>query len=76
MWWRAVFSSVQAGPVVTDNGGWLVDCDFGEVPDPAALEARLRALVGVVETGLFVGMAEMAYFGQEDGSVVLLRRCE
>ncbi len=64
----------KAGPVVTDNGGWLVDCDFGELPDPAALDAQLRAIVGVVETGLFVGMAQVAFFGREDGSVVELRR--
>jgi ribose 5-phosphate isomerase A len=45
---------------VTDNQGYILDCRFGEIPDPPALEARLRAIVGVTECGLFCGMAEMA----------------
>jgi ribose 5-phosphate isomerase A len=47
-------------PFVTDNGGQILDCRFGEIADPPALERRLRAIVGVMETGLFCGMAEMA----------------
>ncbi len=43
---------------VTDSGNAILDCDFGPIADPAALEAALRALVGVVETGLFVGRAQ------------------
>ena len=62
----------KAGPVVTDNGGFVIDCDFGEIADPAELDSRIRAIVGVVETGLFVGMATKCYFGQEDGSVTEL----
>jgi ribose 5-phosphate isomerase A len=57
------------GPVVTDNGNFVVDVDFGIVDDPAALENKFRNIVGVVETGLFVNMAVKAYFGNEDGSV-------
>jgi ribose 5-phosphate isomerase A len=64
----------KAGPVVTDNGGWIVDCDFGELSDPAAIDVKIRAIVGVVESGLFVGMAQVALFGKEDGSVVELKR--
>lgn len=60
----------KAGPVVSDNGGFIIDCDFGEIRDPARLEAQLRGIVGVVETGLFVGMASVAYFGQANGTVV------
>jgi len=61
----------KAGPVVTDNGNFIVDADFGAV-EPAAvagLHARLKLLPGVLETGLFPGMAVRAYFGCEDGSV-------
>jgi len=47
-----------AGPFVTDGGNAILDCDFGPIADPAALEQRLRAIVGVVETGLFVGRAQ------------------
>jgi ribose 5-phosphate isomerase A len=45
---------------VTDNQGYILDCRFGEIPDPPALEALLRAIVGVTECGLFCGMAELA----------------
>ncbi len=45
-------------PFLTDNHGYVLDCAFGEIRDPAALEARLRAIVGVTVTGLFVGMAD------------------
>jgi ribose 5-phosphate isomerase A len=44
-------------PVVTDNGNQLLDCRVGPITDGAALDATLRAIVGVVATGLFVGMA-------------------
>jgi len=61
----------KAGPVVTDNGNFVIDVDFGVVEPErvAALDAQLQAIVGIVETGLFVRMADKAYFGQEDGSV-------
>lgn len=59
----------KVGPVVTDNGNLLVDVDFGLVHDPVALEAKLSAMAGVVDTGLFINMASTAYFGMEDGSV-------
>ena len=45
-------------PFVTDNHGYVLDCAFGAIPDPAALEQQLRAITGVTVTGLFVGMAE------------------
>lgn len=59
----------KAGPVVTDNGGFIIDADFGKIAEPELLESKLRAVVGIVETGLFVKMACHAYFGEEDGSV-------
>jgi ribose 5-phosphate isomerase A len=42
---------------VTDNGNLILDAAVGAIPDPAALDATLRAIPGVVGTGLFVGMA-------------------
>jgi ribose 5-phosphate isomerase A len=44
-------------PFVTDNGNLILDCAVGTIADPAALDATLRAIPGVVGTGLFVGMA-------------------
>jgi len=62
------------GPVVTDNGGFILDVDFGTIEDPAAINNQLRGLVGVIETGLFIGMAERVYIGNADGSVSLENR--
>lgn len=68
--------AAKAGPVVTDNGHLVLDVDFGAgagLPRPAAdLHAAIKALPGVLETGLFPGMAHAAYFGEDDGSVTLV----
>jgi ribose 5-phosphate isomerase A len=55
------------GPVVTDNGNLVVDCEFGTVDDPAALAATLSSVPGVVEHGLFVGLADTVFVGSESG---------
>jgi len=54
-----------SGPYVTDNGNFILDVDFGTIDSPAELESELRAIPGVVETGLFIGMADTAYVGTE-----------
>ena len=59
-------------PYVTDEGHHILDCTFGAIVDPPALAARLHAIPGVVEHGLFVGMAEMALIGK-NGEVIRLR---
>ena len=60
-------------PFVTDEGHHILDCTFGEILDPAALANELDAIPGVVEHGLFIGMAEMALIGKDGGVVKLLR---
>ena len=55
------------GPVVTDDGNLVLDCEFGPIDDPAALAGALSSIPGVVEHGLFVGMADAVYVGSEDG---------
>ena len=55
------------GPVVTDNGNLVLDCAFGEIADPSALSATLSAVPGVVEHGLFVGIADEVHVGTESG---------
>jgi ribose 5-phosphate isomerase A len=59
--------------VRSDNGNLLVDGDFGAILDPAALAASLDGITGLLEHGLFVGMAEVAFVAQTNGSVVTLR---
>src|SRR5207248_8846655 len=60
-------------PYVTDEGHHILDCTFGEIADPPALAQKLCNIPGVVEHGLFIGMAEMAIVGK-DGRVVEVRR--
>ncbi|CAO3640062.1 unnamed protein product [Mucor fragilis] len=64
----------KAGPVVTDNGNFVVDADFGQLEDPASLLREIKLLTGVYEVGLFCQMAAMAYFGEQDGSVNVLKK--
>ncbi len=44
-------------PFLTDQGNIILDCDFGPIAEPAALDARLNSRAGIVEHGLFIGMA-------------------
>jgi ribose 5-phosphate isomerase A len=60
-------------PFVTDEGHHILDCAFGEIADPTALAQKLRSIPGVVEHGLFIGMAEMAFVGK-NGSVVQMKQ--
>lgn len=62
--------AAKAGPVITDNNNFIIDADFGSIEDPASLHAKIKALVGVVDTGLFTNMTAKAYFGEEDGEVL------
>ena len=56
----------KAGPVVSDNGNFIIDADFGLINDPGTLEQKLKLITGIVETGLFVNLAIKAYFGQAE----------
>jgi len=66
--------SGKLGPVVTDNGNFIADVDFGGICDARGLDDRLKRLPGVLETGLFLGLASAVYVGAKDGSVRLLKR--
>lgn len=58
-------------PFVTDEGHYLLDCRFGVIEDPTWLGAALKGVVGVVEHGLFLGMAAEAILAGPDGLEVL-----
>jgi ribose 5-phosphate isomerase A len=57
----------SGNPFVTDNGNRVLDCDFGRINDPARLEERIRRIVGVVESGLFVSRADPVFAADEAG---------
>ena len=56
---------------ITDEGNIILDCHFAGLADPAAMAARIRAQPGVVEHGLFLGMAAAAVVAGASGVVVL-----
>lgn len=58
------------GPVVTDQGLWVVDAHFGGISDPAGLDAALNAIPGVLEHGLFVGITTDLLVGTSQGEVL------
>lgn len=54
-------------PYITDNGNFIVDCAFGGIPDPAALEETINNIPGAVQNGIFAGMANLAIVGKAGG---------
>lgn len=61
-------------PVVTDEGHYLLDCEIPGEGEPGALAVALKATVGVVEHGLFIGLADEALLGTPDGRVEVMQR--
>jgi ribose 5-phosphate isomerase A len=62
----------DGGHYLSDNGNLIADCALGVIDDPPGLEQRLKAIPGVAEVGLFLGMAGRVYVGRSDGSVRVL----
>jgi ribose 5-phosphate isomerase A len=57
----------NATPYLTDGGNAIIDCHFESVPDPADLDSRLQSVVGVFETGLFLGLCDTLIVGTSTG---------
>jgi ribose 5-phosphate isomerase A len=60
-------------PFITDSGNFILDCAFGQIIDPEALDEALKLVPGVVENGLFLGIADMAIVAGPDGVSVFER---
>ena len=77
--WRATSGRIALGarpvlrhdahgqPFYTDGGNLILDCHTGPIADPAALDAQLQAIVGVVETGLFIGRTAEVFLARPEG---------
>lgn len=62
----------KAGPVITDQGNMVIDVKFDSIDNPAELEQTLNNLPGVLENGLFVGVADLVLVGEvKDGNPVV-----
>jgi ribose 5-phosphate isomerase A len=60
-------SRKKVGALVTDNGNYIVDVDFGPIENVEELGRVLKVIPGVIETGLFIEMADLIYLGKKDG---------
>lgn len=65
----------EAGEIyITDNGNYILDCDFAKIEDPIKVTTELNKLPGVVENGIFAEMAEIVIVGYNDGHVEVLEK--
>ncbi len=65
----------KMGPVVTDNGNFILDLKFPEpISDPFETARDLKMIPGVIETGIFPGMADIVYVGTDEGRYTLQRQ--
>ena len=59
-------------PLITDSGHYLLDCHLQKIPDPESLGEKLNQIPGVVEDGLFIGIATDAVVGHAIGEAEVL----
>lgn len=59
--------SATGDTFITDSGNCILDCSFGPIADPATLEKRIRHVVGVVESGLFIACADVVFVADTSG---------
>lgn len=64
----------KMGPVITDNGNFIIDANFGIIKEPDKLESALNNIPGVVENGIFSGMATVVYMGKSDGTIETFKK--
>jgi ribose 5-phosphate isomerase A len=59
---------------ITDNQNYIIDCDFGKITDPEALEKEINNIPGVLDNGLFIGLADQVIVGSKQGMMTLERQ--
>ena len=64
-------AGANGAPFITDNGNHILDCSFGAIEDPEALDDALKLIPGVVESGLFLGIADVGIIAGPKGVEVL-----
>ena len=63
----------KAGPVVTDEGNLVIDAKFAAISEPGELEREINNIPGVLENGLFVGLADEILVGDIEGEAAAVR---
>jgi ribose 5-phosphate isomerase A len=64
----------KLGAIITDNGNVILDVDFGEIADPEALEAKIKLIPGVIETGLFNNLTDIVYVASAKTTEKIIRK--
>jgi ribose 5-phosphate isomerase A len=59
-------------PVITDSGNFIVDAHLRAIPDPLVIDRELNWIPGVVENGLFTGLADEVIFADADGTITVM----
>lgn len=65
---------IRGAPFITDEGNYIIDVDFKRIEDPVQLSAQLKSIIGVVEHGLFTGLAERVLMGEGNAVKVFLKQ--
>jgi ribose 5-phosphate isomerase A len=68
---RPVLRVRDGEPFLTDEGNWILDCHYAPIPDAAALTRAIKAIPGVVEHGIFLGMVQQVVVAGSAGIRVL-----
>jgi len=58
-------------PFITDNGNYILDCDFERIDEPEQMEININCIPGVVENGLFIGLVDQVIVGGKQGIMTL-----
>ncbi|TDL30903.1 ribose-5-phosphate isomerase RpiA [Jeotgalibacillus sp. S-D1] len=72
----AVIRTHHGKPFVSDNGNYVLDCQFTSMDDPATLHNKIKLITGVVETGLFIDMADIVIIGTTTGTKILQKNSD
>jgi ribose 5-phosphate isomerase A len=70
---RTAVRLADGAPYITDEGNYIIDCTYDGIDDPVDLSQRLNAIPGVVENGLFIGMAKIVVVASATGVSILER---
>lgn len=71
----AVLRTIMDEVYITDNSNYILDCDFGKINEPEALEKEINSIPGVIENGLFIDLADEVIVGSKQGIITLEERC-
>jgi ribose 5-phosphate isomerase A len=67
-------SNKKVGPVITDNGNFIIDAALGIINKPEDIHQKLKSIPGVLETGFFANMADLVYIGERRRVTILKKK--